>query len=78
MQVTYPQVFQFDTSSYEAADHARLAGERRAATAPAHTNVARRSFLGLALLRARPSPSGRPAERNAAATTRWIPRFMRV
>jgi hypothetical protein len=61
MQVTYPQVFQFDTSSYEAADRAQLTDERRAATAPARKNGARRLYLGLALLR------GRSAEPERAA-----------
>jgi hypothetical protein len=61
MQVTYPPVFQFDTSSYEAAAQAQLAVERRAATAPARTNGARRLSLGLTLLR------GRSAEPEQAA-----------
>ena len=52
MQITYPPVFQFDTSRYEAADQAQLARERRAA-ARTRPRRAWRFSLGLPLLRAR-------------------------
>ena len=52
MQVTYPQVFQFHTNSYEATDQAQLADERRAA-AQTRSRRGQRLSLGLALRRGR-------------------------